>query len=94
MKALSWKDLGASSAVILTAYKALVRSLDYASSVLLTVTASDAATLETIQNEALRVLLSAPKWTKTDNLRAETQLPTVTERSKYMAPTFTVKTCT
>ena len=87
--------MGASIAVILTAYKALVRSIiDYTNPILFTITASDVATLETIQNNALRIVLGAQKWTKTDNLRAKTQLLTVTKRIKYMTPTFTVKICT
>ena len=65
--------MGASSSVILTTYKALVRSLiDYSSPVLINASDSDIRALETIQNEALRTVLGAPKWAKTDNLRAQT----------------------
>ncbi|KAG0707418.1 Gag-Pol polyprotein [Chionoecetes opilio] len=75
LRAMSWKGMGASGTVILSAYKSLVRSLvDYASPVLLHITTTDAKSLETIQNEALRTILGVPKWTKTENMRAETQL--------------------
>ena len=93
IKALSWKGMGASGAVLLVAYKTLVRSLiDYASPVLLTISASDARLLEAIQNEALRTVLGAPRWTKTDNLRALTHMPSLYERIKSMTATFTMKT--
>lgn len=94
LKALSWKGMGASSFVILSSYKALVRSLiDYASPALINITASDAKTLETIQNEALRTVCGAPKWTKTDNLRAVTQVPTLTDRINYVTVNFLIRTC-
>ncbi|MPC56300.1 hypothetical protein E2C01_050253 [Portunus trituberculatus] len=59
IKALSWKGMGATSNVILSVYKTLVRSLvDYAAPVLINITASDATALETIQNDALITVLS------------------------------------
>ncbi|XP_045139251.1 uncharacterized protein LOC123520753 [Portunus trituberculatus] len=52
----------------------------------------DARALETIQNEALRYVLGAPKWTKTENLRAEAQVPSLADRVKYMTANLTLKT--
>ena len=94
LKALSWKGMGATSHVILSSYKALVRSLvDYASPALINITASDAKVLETIQSDALRTVCGAPKWTKTENLRAEAQVPTLTERINYLTMHFLIRTC-
>ncbi|KAG0717925.1 RNA-directed DNA polymerase from mobile element jockey [Chionoecetes opilio] len=92
LRAMSWKGMGASGTVILSAYKSLVRSLvDYASPVLLHITTTDAKSLETIQNEALRTILGAPKWTKTENMRAETQVSSLTARLKVMTANFLIK---
>lgn len=92
IRAMSWKGMGASGAVLLAAYKSLVRTLiDYASPVLTTISSSDAKALESIQNDALRIVFGAPKWTRTDNLRAEARLPSLFERVKYMTATLAVK---
>ena len=93
LKAMSWKGMGASRRVILHMYKTLVRTvIDYASPVLLNMTDRDARALETIQNEALRYVLGAPKWSKTQSLRAEAQVPTLTDRVRYMAANLALKT--
>ncbi|XP_045108585.1 uncharacterized protein LOC123503146 [Portunus trituberculatus] len=90
---MSWRGMGASRRVILHMYKTLVRTvIDYASPVLLNMTDRDARALETIQNEALRYVLGAPKWTKTENLRAEAQVPSLADRVKYMTANLTLKT--
>lgn len=83
----------ASGTVILLACKTLVRSwIDYSSPVLITIFDSDVRTLEAIQNDTLRAVLSTPKWNKTENLRTETLMTSLTERIKYMTATFTIKT--
>ena len=95
LKALSWKGMGATSNVILSSYKALVRSLvDYASPALINITASDAKVLETIQSDALRTVWGAPRWTKTDNFRAAAQVPTLAERINHVTVNFLIRTCT
>ena len=93
LKALSWLGMGASGKVILSAYKALVRVfIDYASSALLNITSTDAKSLETVQNEALRTVLGVPRWTKVENLRAEAQLPPLTQRITSVTANFLIKT--
>ncbi|XP_045121988.1 uncharacterized protein LOC123510720 [Portunus trituberculatus] len=74
-------------------YKALVRALiDYASPALINITSTDARGLETIQNEALRTALGAPKWTKVDNLRSEAQVPPLTHKINTVMVNFLIKT--
>ena len=93
LKALSWRGMGASGKVILSAYKALVRALiDYASLALLNITSTDAKSLKTVQNKALRTALGAPRWTKVENLRAEAQLPSLTQRITSVTANFLIKT--
>ena len=94
IKALSWKGMGATSNVILSTYKALVRSLiDYASPALINITATDVKVLETVQNDALRAVCGAPKWTKTENLRAEAEVSTLASRIEHITANFLIKTC-
>ncbi|MPC40709.1 hypothetical protein E2C01_034274 [Portunus trituberculatus] len=72
---------------------ALVRALiDYASPALINITSTDARGLETIQNEALRTALGAPKWTKVDNLRSEAQVPPLTHKINTVMVNFLIKT--
>ncbi|XP_063861791.1 uncharacterized protein LOC135101582 [Scylla paramamosain] len=55
-------------------------------------TSNDAKGLETIQNEALRIALGAPKWTKVDNLRSEAQVPPLTQRINTAIANLLIKT--
>ena len=93
LKAMSWKGMGTSGAVIIRAYKALVRSLiDYASPVLMNMSKEDIEKPESIQNESLRIALGAPGSAKCENLRVETGMMTIADRIKYMNANLTVKT--
>ena len=77
--------MAASAYVILTTYKALVRSLiDYASPVFITISNSDTKTLQAVHSEALTAVFNAPVWTKTENIRAQAQMTTVTATINYL----------
>ena len=72
---------GASLELQKTYYKACTRSLiDFAAPVLTNLTDNQKETLEVIQNNAMRLMLGAPMWTKLCNLRAESNLPTLENR--------------
>ena len=64
-----------------TYYNACTRSqIDFAAPVLVKLTETQKESLEVIQNNAMRLMLGAPMWTRLCNLRAETNLPTLEHR--------------
>ena len=64
-----------------TYYNACTRSqIDFAAPVLVKLTETQKESLEVIQNNAMRLMLGAPMWTRLCNLRAETDLPTLEHR--------------
>ena len=78
---------GASLELQKTYYKACTRSLiDFAAPVLTNLTDNLKETLEVIQNNAMRLMLGAPMWTKLCNLRAESNLPTLEIESMSETP--------
>ena len=81
MKYMTSLKGGASLELQKTYYKACTRSLiDFAAPVLTNLTDNQKETLEVIQNNAMRLMLGAPMWTKLCNLRAESNLPTLENR--------------
>ncbi|XP_069158163.1 uncharacterized protein [Procambarus clarkii] len=78
---MTWNGHGASIAVLKMMYTAYVRSIiDYAAPVLCTYSQSDMKRLESIQNEAMTIILGVPRTAKTSNLREELSLPSVKSR--------------
>ncbi|XP_069181114.1 uncharacterized protein [Procambarus clarkii] len=72
-----------------------VRSLvDYAAPALLTLSPGQWANVEVIQNDALRVITGAPRWTKILNLRLETKLTSIEIRVKGIAACMLIKILT
>ena len=64
-----------------TYYNACTRSqIDFAAPVLVNLTATQKESLEVIQNNAVRLMLGAPMWTRLCNLRAEAELPSLEHR--------------
>ena len=64
-----------------TYYNACTRSLiDFAAPVLVNLTETQKESLEVIQNNAMRLMLGSPMWTRLCNLRAESNLPTLENR--------------
>ena len=62
-------------------YNACTRSLiDFATPVLVNLMETQKELLEVIQNNAMRLMLGAPMWTRLCNLRAESNLPTLENR--------------
>ena len=83
MKFMTSLQEGAKLEVQKTFYMACTRSLiDYAAPVLTNLTDRQKQSLEVIQNNAARLMLGAPIWTKLSNLRAEINLPSLESRIK------------
>ena len=72
---------GANFNVQKTYYLACTRSLiDYGAPVLTDLTDKQKAHIEVIQNNAMRLMLGAPMWTRLCNLRMEANLPSLEDR--------------
>ena len=73
--------LGLNFNVLKTFYIACMRSIiDYSSLQIITSNENKQNKLEKIQNEALRLMLGASRWTKLLNLRQETDIVPVSVR--------------
>ena len=83
MKHMSSLKEGANLQVQRNYYIACTRSLiDYASPVLVNLSERQKQSLEVLQNNAARLMLGAPMWTKLGNLRMEANLPSLDSRIK------------
>ena len=65
--------------------------IDYAAPTLTNMTQTQKASLEVIQNNAMRLMLAAPMWTRQCNLRAETNLPSLEHRIEQRNISITAK---
>ena len=83
MKYMTSLKEGANLEVQRKYYMACTRSLiDYAAPVLTNLNDKQKASLEVLQNNAARLMLGAPMWTKLGNLRMEAKLPSLDSRIK------------
>ncbi|XP_068225093.1 uncharacterized protein [Palaemon carinicauda] len=72
---------GANEHVQMKYYQACTRALvEYASPALTGLTVIQKGKVEVFQNNAMRLMLGAPLWTRLCNLRMETRLPTLEDR--------------
>ena len=93
MRAMTTTRAGATYKVLRMLYVQSIRSLvDYAAVALATVAETNMRSLETIQNDAMRQVLGAPRWTKLEALRAETRLPALRLRIEQLAATLVART--
>ena len=92
MKVMTGRHIGAGHKVLRSFYVHAVRPIiDYASVALIASSTTLKEKLETIQNEAARIILGAPKWTKVINLLMEADLPSMDTRIDLMATQFLSK---
>ena len=92
LKAMAWNGRGASILVLRMMYIAFVRSvIDYAAPVLIHLGKSKFKKIETIQNDAMRIILGCPKTAKIINLRYELNLPSLWDRIREINVTIGVK---
>ena len=81
LRALSSRNAGASYKVLRAFYIHAARSIiDYCAPCLCSLSPALLKKLEVAQNDALRVILGAPPWTRVANLRAECNLPSLHHR--------------
>ena len=81
MRKMTSLQQGANSHILKTYYMATIRSLiDYGAINLTKLSPTQLSSLEVIQNNAMRIILGAPMWTRICNLQAETNLPPLNTR--------------
>ncbi|XP_045117656.1 uncharacterized protein LOC123508188 [Portunus trituberculatus] len=89
LKAIASNACGASFRVKRSFFTHAIRSLvDYSAPCLTAASPALIETLDKAQNQALRVILSAPRWTKVLNLRMEAQLVAIKHRIPQLSATL------
>ncbi|XP_076052657.1 uncharacterized protein LOC143032075 [Oratosquilla oratoria] len=92
LKSLATREAGANCAVLRTFYVSAIRPvIDYASSALAGLSATRLADLETVQNQALRVILGAPRWTLVANMQQEAGLVPISVRISGLVVAFAIR---
>lgn len=92
LKAITSYASGASHRIKRTFYTHAIRSLDdYSAPCVISATPEYISQLEVLQNQSLRLILSAPRWTKVVNLRAEAQLTALSDRITQLITTLIAK---
>ena len=92
MRAMTSPKLGLNYGVLKTFYIACIRSIiDYSALSIATAKTEILYKLEIIQNEALRIMAKAPRWSKLVNLRMEMDLVPITVRIKEICASFVTK---
>ena len=81
LKAMAWNGSGASISILRMMYIAYIRSvIDYAAPALVCLGKNRLKKLESIQNEAMRIIIGCPRTVKILNLRNELNLPSLSDR--------------
>ena len=81
MRKMTSLQQGAGSHILKTYYMATTRSIiDYGAINLTKLSQNQINSIEVIQNNAMRIILGAPMWTRICNLQAETHLPPLKTR--------------
>ncbi len=85
MRFITATESGADLRVFKTFYLQAIRTIiDYATPLLATIHPAQIEHLEKLQNEALWIMLGAPRWTKVCNMRVEAKIPRVKYRIHAM----------
>ena len=92
MKCISGREWGADRRTLLQLYTSLIRPiLDYNAFLFDHISNTNKATLEAIQNQALRIATGALRTTPVCNLNAETNIPPLCHRRKYLLLRFFIR---
>ena len=92
MRSLASTDLGTNYGILRTFYTSAIRPvLEYPFLALAGMAETRWAELETVQNEALRIMLGAPRWTLVTNMLLETGLQPLQHRIQTLAACFAAK---
>ncbi|KAK8399290.1 hypothetical protein O3P69_003421 [Scylla paramamosain] len=93
MRAITSTEGGANFQVLKLFYVHAIRSIvDYAAPLIASLAPNEMEHLEKLQNQALRIMLGAPGWTKIVNMRAEADLPQINHRVHAMNTSLLAKT--
>ena len=83
IKCIAGRDWGADRRTLLNLYISLIRSsLDYCAFLYDTLSTKQTSSLESIQNNALRIITGALRTSPVENIRAETNIPSLAHRRK------------
>ncbi|KAK8372172.1 hypothetical protein O3P69_011867 [Scylla paramamosain] len=86
MRAITGLKRGANYQVLRTYYIQAVRSvIEYGAPCLSTASTTAITSLEMLQNQALRLMVGAPKWTRICTLQVETNIPPLATRLKAVS---------
>ena len=92
LRTLTSYSSGATHKVKRMFYTHAIRSLiDYSAPCLIIASQHHIQKLEVLQNQSLRLILSAPRWTKVLNMRAECQLTSIQNRITTLAASHIAK---
>ncbi|XP_076041774.1 uncharacterized protein LOC143025660 [Oratosquilla oratoria] len=92
MKALARREVGATFSVLRMFYMFAIRTvIDYACLVNVSLSATMMKKIECLQNEAMRIMLGAPRWTLIPNMHLETRLQPLSVRMTQLVTTFVAK---
>ena len=93
LKCIAGRDWGADRSTLLKLYTSLIRPiLEYNAFLFDTISDTHIATIEAIQNTSLRIVTGALRTTPVPNLRAETNIPSLESRRKYLLLRFYIRT--
>lgn len=86
MRAITGLERGANYQVLRTYYIQAVRSvIEYGAPCLSTASTTAITSLEMLQNQAMRLMVGAPKWTRICTLQVETNIPPLATRLKAVS---------
>ena len=92
LKAMTSTQAGASGNTLQTLYVTAVRVIvDYSAVCLVMVEEPTIEKLEVLQNQALRLILGAPRWTKVLTMLEETGLLSMKDRLRFLQACYTIK---
>ena len=95
MKCIAGKKWGADRRTLFRLYTSLIRPiLDYNGFLYDDIASSKISSLQTIQNEALRIITGALRTTNVQNLHTETNIPLLCHRRKYQLLRFFARAST
>lgn len=95
LKKLASTTSGAVFKILRTFYIQAIQSIiDFSALSLLKLSPKESERLKCIQNEAMRTILGAPRWTRLDNLRTECNLVSLQLRIQQLTASYMAKTLT
>ena len=92
LRVLSNFGTGVGVPILRSVYLSTVRSIiDYSAPILSTFSEKDLKPLETLQNEAMRIVLGCPRSTRIEIMRMELNIPSITHRVRELTIVSTIR---